>query len=333
MRRVVALLFTIGLALSGALSGALPGTAQAKVILRVSSAAPPPDFLGKAMVAFKAELDRLAPGQFDVRLYPGSQLFRQGTEFPAIERGNLEMSTGTTFEVAQQMPQYGFLDRAYFIRNYADLRRMFDGPFGRAYAAAVAKKIGIRILAVGYLGTREVNLRSVRKVTGPRDLAGVKMRMPGDPEWLLLGRAIGVSPVPMGMPDVYLALKTGTIDGQDNPLTILRAARFYEVTKQVVMTSHLVQPVFFDIAQKVWAKLPPAQQVALRKAARDAMAGNDKARLADEANVLTFLKSKGLTITKVDLATFRAYADHVYAASPIAKAWDPKLMAAARSAK
>ena len=81
------------------------------------------------------------------------------------------------------------------------------------------------------------------------------MRMAAGPEWLLLGRALGVTAVPLGMPEVYLALKTGTMDGQENPLSILNAAKFYEVTEQVVLTAHMVQPVFFALAQPVWDKL------------------------------------------------------------------------------
>jgi TRAP-type transport system periplasmic protein len=307
-----------------ALSLALP--AQAQTVLRFSTAAPPSDFLAKALGAFKDELARTAPADFTVSVHPASTLFRQGTEIPALQRGNLEMSTGTTFEVAQQVPEYGFLNRGYLIRDYAHLRKLFDGPFGDAYRTKVSEKMGIEILAVGYLGTRQMNLRTKRDVVGPQDFAGVKTRMPADPEWLLLGQAIGVSPVPMGMPEVYLALKTGTIDAQENPLSILNAAKFYEVTQQVALTSHLVQPVFFDIASPVWNKLTDAQKTKLRDAAKMALKQNDEARLADEARILDDLKAKGLTVTKVDLAPFRKRADEVYAASPVSKQWDAVLM-------
>ncbi len=300
--------------------------ARAQTVLRFSTAAPPSDFLAKAQVAFKDELARTSPNDFIVNLHPASTLFRQGTEIPALQRGNLEMSTGTAFEVAQQVPEYGFLNRGYLIRDYAHLRRLFDGAFGEAYRAKVSEKMGIEILAVGYLGTRQMNLRSRRDVGGPQDLAGVKTRMPADPEWLLLGQSIGVSPVPMGMPEVYLALKTGTIDAQENPLSILNAAKFYEVTQQVVMTSHLVQPVFFDIASPVWNKLTDAQKARLSDAARMALKQNDEARIADEARILGDLRTKGLTVTEVDLAPFRRRADEVYAASPISKQWDAALM-------
>lgn len=318
-----------GLALFAGVLLLATGAAQAQVRLKFSTAAPPSDFLTKSMQSFKAMVEKDAPGKFEINIYPASTLFRQGTEFAAIERGNLEMSTGTAFSVSRQMPELGFLNRAYFIRDDKDLRRIFDGPFGKAYTDMVAKHLHVRILAVGYLGTREVNLREARKVTSPADLKGIKMRMPSSPDWLLLGQTLGVSPVPMAMPEVYLGLKTGTIDGQENPLTILAAAKFYEVTKTVVMTDHLVQPVFFDISEKVFEKLPPAEQAVLERDAKAAMLENDKARLADESRVLAMLKEKGLTIEHPDLAPFRANADRIYAASALARKWDKKLMAAA----
>jgi TRAP-type C4-dicarboxylate transport system substrate-binding protein len=126
------------------------------------------------------------------------------------------------------------------------------------------------------------------------------------------------------MAEVYLALKTGTIDGQENPLSILNAAKFYEVTEQVVLTAHMLQPVFINIATPVWAKLTPEQQAALRAAARRAAAANDAGRLADEQTVTTALAARGLSVDTPDLAAFRAHADTVYADA--ARGWNIGLM-------
>ncbi len=226
-------------------------------------------------------------------MHPASTLFKQGTEVPALQRGNLEMSTMTTFEVAQQIPELGYFNRGYLMRDYDHLRRVFDGPIGEDFRKAVAAKMGITILAVPYLGTRQVSLRQKRSVKGPADMAGVKLRMPSGPEWLLLGKTLGVTPVPLGMPEVYLAMKTGTVDGQENPLSILNAAKFYEVSEQLVLTTHMIQPVFFNIATPVWDKLNADQKKALGDAAiKTAKSGSD-ARLADEAAVATALKGQG----------------------------------------
>jgi len=309
----------VGLAL------AATGALAQKTVLRFSTAAPPPDFLSKSLQQFKAELEKSAP-ELDVQVYPGSQLFRQGTEVPAMQRGNLEMSTMTTFEVAQQVPELGFFNRAYLFRDYAHAYKTFTGALGRRYADSVAQKMSLVILAPTYLGTRQVNLRTARDVKGPQDLAGVKMRMPGGPDWLLLGQSLGVTPTPMGMPEVYLALQTGAIDGQENPPTIFNAAKFYEVTKQMVITSHLVQPVFYTIAKPYWDKLTPEQKSKVQAAATQAARWNDEQRLADEKTVIDGLAAKGLTVTRPDLAAFRGNADKVYANAEAAKAWDRKMM-------
>lgn len=305
----------------------LMGTAwaQQKIVLRVSTAAPPPDFLSRSLAQFESELEKAAP-EFDVQVYPGSQLFRQGTEVPAMQRGNLEMNTMTTFEVAQQVPEFGLFNRAYLFRDYEHAYKTFTGPVGKRYADTVAQKMGLVILAPTYLGTRQVNLRSVRDVKAPQDLAGVKMRMTAGPEWLILGQAIGVTPTPMAMAEVYLALQTGSIDGQENPLTILNAAKFHEVTKQVVMTSHLVQPVFMTIARPYFEKLTPEQRRKVTDAAVRAAKWNDEQRLADEQKVADGLAAKGLTVTRPDLGPFRANADKVYGAADLAKSWDRKLL-------
>jgi tripartite ATP-independent transporter DctP family solute receptor len=316
-----------GLTLAALGSTALGSTARAaaETRIRVSTAAPPSDFLAKALEQMKAEVAAARVG-LAIETYPAGTLFHQGTEVPAMQRGTLEMSTMTTFEVAQQMPQYGFFDRGYLFRDYAHLRHVFDGPIGTAYRAAVQDKMGITILAVAYLGTRQVNLREKRSVKTPADLAGIKLRMTPGAEWLLLGRALGADAVPMGMPELYLALKTGTVDGQENPLSILNAAKLYEVTQQVVLTAHMVQPVFINIATPAWTKLTAPQKSALQAAAISAAKANDTGRLADETKIAAALTGRGLSVTTPDLAAFRAHADTVYAQSPATRAWDAALL-------
>jgi tripartite ATP-independent transporter DctP family solute receptor len=295
--------------------------AEGGVRLRFSSAAPPSDFLAKSQVRFKDAVAKAGIG-VHVEVYPASTLFKQGTEVPALQRGNLEMSTMTTFEVAQQIPEMGFFDRGYLFRDYAHMRTVFGGPLGQEYRKIVADKMGIEILSTAYLGTRQVALRKKRKVTKPEDFAGVKLRMTAGPEWLLLGEALGVSPVPLGMPEVYLALKTGTIDGQENPLSIFSAAKFYEVSEQVILTAHMLQPVFFALAKPVWDKFSAVQKKAVEAAAIAAAKYNDDSRLNDEKTIVEALKKRGLSIDTIDLAPFRAHADKVYAAADSTKVWD-----------
>ena len=128
------------------------------------------------------------------------------------------------------------------------------------------------------------------------------------------------------MPEVYVALQTGAIDGQENPLTILRAAKFDEVTEQVVLTSHLVQPVFYAVAKPFWDDLTEEQQTAMRAAAESAAAMNNEGRLADEREVADVLRGEGLDVAEPNLDAFKARADEVYGDADLAEDWDAAMM-------
>lgn len=286
-------------------AAALGQSAYAQQVIRISCAAIDTDALSKSMYLFKDTLEKSAPGKFDVKVYPASTLFKQGTEVPAMQRGNLEMSTMTTFEVEQQVPEFAIFSTGYLFRDYAHMKAVFASPIGAEYAKKVEEVMDIKILQPFYLGTRQVNLRKARDVKGPDDLKGVKLRVPGGPGWLSLARGLGVSPTPMAMPEVYLALSTGTIDGQENPLSIMRANKLEEVTQQVVLTSHLVQPVFLSMAMSAWKKMSAEDQAKALAAAKVAADSNDQARLAEEQGIVDALQAKGLKIARPDLASFK----------------------------
>ncbi len=184
----------------------------------------------------------------------------------------------------------------------------------------------VTLLTPIYLGTRQVNLREVKPVKTPADLKGVKLRMPGSKEWLFLGEALGATATPLAFGEVYLGLKTGTIDGQDNPLPTVRAAKFYEVTKQLVLTNHLVDGIFIAISDKAWKAMTPAQQAKVQAAAQAAAAFNNEGRLKEEAQIVDFFKSQGLTVTTPDVDAFRKQVQGAYASSDIAKAWPKGLL-------
>jgi tripartite ATP-independent transporter DctP family solute receptor len=295
--------------------------AIAQTTLRISSAGAESDFLTGGLRVFKEQVEKALPGQVTVQIHPASSLFRQGTEVPAMQRGNLEMSTMTTFEVEQQVPEYSLFSTGYLFRDYDHMAKVMRGPIGEEYAKTVAAKMGLQIVEMMYLGTRQVNLRQNKPVKVPADLAGVKLRMPGGPGWLALGRGLGAAPTPMAMPEVYLAMKTGSIDGQENPLSLTRANNLHEVSQAIVLTSHMVQPVFLTMAKPVWDRFSPAQQAAIRTAARAGADFNDKGRLEDEKSVAGFFREKGLSVTTPDLAAFRASVAKAYADADLAKVW------------
>jgi TRAP-type C4-dicarboxylate transport system substrate-binding protein len=157
-------------------------------------------------------------------------------------------------------------------------------------------------------------------------LKGVKLRMPGSKEWLFLGESLGATPTPLAFGEVYLALKTGTIDGQDNPLPTVKSAKFYEVTKEIVMTSHLVDGIFISISNKSWNAMSKANQAKVKAAAVAAAKYNDENRIKDEAQMVDFFKSQGLVVITPDVPAFRTAVQAAYKKSDISQTWPKGLL-------
>ena len=312
----------LGLALCAGLS---PLMAQTKIPLRISTPAVPDDWHAKMWTVFKESLDKAAPNQFDVQIHLNASLFKQGAEPAAMARGNLELTTVSAFDMAKLVPEFSIFTAGYIVRDPQHQQKVFNGPIGDELFKAVADKMDITVLSTAYLGTRQVNLREARNVRTPADLKGIKLRMPGSKEWLFLGETLGATATPLAFGEVYMGLKTGTIDGQDNPLPTVRAAKFYEVTKQLVLTNHLVDSLFIAIASKTWNGMTAAQKQAVKAAAQAAATFNNDNRIKEEAQIVDFFKQQGLQVSTPDVEAFRKSVQDTYAKSDYAKVW-PKGM-------
>ena len=307
-------------------AAALPAFAQSKTVLRISTPAVPDDWHGKMWTVFKESLDKSAPGEFDVQINLNGTLFKQGTEPAAMARGNLELAAISAQDIAKILPEYSIFTAGYLIRDPDHQQKVFNGPIGAEMYKAVAEKMDVQILGIGYLGSRQVNLREVKSVKTPADLKGVKLRMPGSKEWLFLGEALGATPTPLAFGEVYLGLKTGTIDGQDNPLPSVRAAKFYEVTKQIVLTSHLTDGIFIAISTKSWNAMSAAQKQKVTAATQAAVTYNNENRIKEEAQLVDFFKKEGLQVTTPDVEAFRKTVQAAYQNSEYAKVWPKGLV-------
>jgi tripartite ATP-independent transporter DctP family solute receptor len=310
------------------LIGAMLPAAQAqnKMVLRVSTPAVPDDWHAKMWTVFKEDLEKSSPGEFDVQINLNASLFKQGTEPAAMARGNLELSSISAFDIAKLVPEFSIFTAGYIIRDPAHQQKVFAGPIGTEMFKKVSEKMDVTPLSTVYLGTRQINLRDVRTVNTPADLKGVKLRMPGTKEWLFLGNALGATATPLAFGEVYLGLKTGTIDGQDNPLPSVRAAKFYEVTKQIVLTSHLVDGIFIAVSNKAWNAMTPAQKLKIKAAAQAASLYNNENRIKEESQLVDFFKQEGLQVTTPDVEAFRKSVQETYMKSDYAKIWPAGLL-------
>ena len=300
--------------------------AQGRHLLRISTPAVPDDWHARMWTVMKEHLEKTTPGQFDVQISLNASLFKQGAEPVAMARGNLEMTTISAFDIAKLVPEFSIFTAGYVIRDPAHLMKVFNGPIGEELFKRVSEKMDITVLAPIYYGTRQLNLRDARKVNTPADLKGVKLRMPGSREWLFLGEALGATPTPLAFGEVYMGLRTGTIDAQDNPLPTVKSAKFYEVTKQITLTGHLVDVLFIGVANKLWNSLSAEQRNTLKGAAQIAAGYNNENRMADEKQLVDYFRSQGLSVNTPDLDAFRKSVQAAYLRSDYAKVWPAGLL-------
>ena len=304
----------------------MPVTAQTKTVLRISTPAVPDAWHAKMWTVFKEALEKAAPGEFDVQINLNASLFKQGAEPAAMARGNLELTSMSPADIAKLVPEFSVFTAGYMLRDPAHQQKVFAGPIGAGLFKRVSEKMDITVLSTCYLGTRQINLREARAVKTPSDLKGIKLRMPSSKDWLFLGNALGATATPLAFGEVYLGLKTGTIDGQDNPLPSVRAAKFYEVTKQIVLTSHLVDSLFIAISNKSFNALNAAQKQKVIAAAQAAALYNNDNTMQEETQLVDFFKKEGLQVSTPDVAAFRKTVQAVYQDSDYAKVWPAGLV-------
>ena len=251
-------------------------------------------------------------------------LFAQGTELEAIASGNLTMSIASAQELAQFFPEFSIFATGYVHQDAAHQVRVFNNPLMDPFKKTVEEELGVKLLSVMYLGRRHVNLRQTREeldVQTPADLSGVNLRMPGTDAWQFLGKALGASPTPLAFSEVYTSLSSGAIDGQDNPLPTVVDQKFYEVTKQIALTSHLVDLNYIAFSKATWDSLTPEQQLTVQRAADAAAAYGRLKQLDKENNLADFIRSQGVEIYTPDLAAFREHVQSQYVGSEAAAAW------------
>ncbi|MEQ9347314.1 MAG: sialic acid TRAP transporter substrate-binding protein SiaP [Thalassospira sp.] len=294
-----------------------PATAADKTNLRFSAVFSEQDIRADMMKKFAADLG----DTYNVELYYGGNLFKQTTEILAIQRGNLEMGNVSPQDIATQVPAFSILSSAYLFRDGDHMRTFFKSDAGKEMKALAEDQLGIHILGPTYFGTRQVGLRTDQKINTPEDMADIKLRMPGGDAWQFLGKALGANPTPMAYAEVYTGLQTGAIDGQDNPLPNVENMKFYEVMKQIALTSHLVAYDMLVVSSKVWDGLSADEQAAFQKAADDAINWSQEQHLAREQKLADFFKEQGLEIYTPDVAAFRAHAQKMYLESDLSKDW------------
>jgi TRAP-type C4-dicarboxylate transport system substrate-binding protein len=297
---------------------ALPALAQqARRRIRFTAVFSDQDIRAEAMRGFQRDL----ANEFEVELHLNATLFRQGTELVAIQRGNVEMANLAPQDFSRQIPAWSVMASAYLFRDVDHMNKVFASPIGEDFKKMARDQLNVQVLGPLYFGTRHVNLKPRRRIATPADMAGIKLRMPPGETWQFLGEALGANPTPVAFAELYTALQTGTVDGQDNPLPTSRTMRFNEVTTQFVLTSHLVAYDLLSISSRTWDAMTPAQRSTVQAAADKAIAESTRRHLVQEQECVDFFKSQGLEVYVPNLDAFRAEAQRRYLASSQSQSW------------
>lgn len=296
--------------------------AQDPLKIRFSAVFSEQDIRAEMMRKF---IDGIGPG-FAYEGFYGGVLFKQGTELVALQRNNLEMSNIAPQDISNQVPAWSALTSGYLFRDADHLTKFFASDIGTEMKTMAEEQLGIKILGPTFYGIRQVGLNTTKEIKTPADMAGIKLRMPGGEAWQFLGAALGANPTPMAYAEVYTGLQTGAIDGQDNPLPNVDNMKFYEVMKQIVMTSHLVAYDLLVMSGKLWAGLSDDQKAAVQKAADEAIAYSTAEHVKREADLAKSFAEKGLAINTPDVEAFRSHVQKAYLASDLAKDWPAGLL-------
>jgi TRAP-type C4-dicarboxylate transport system substrate-binding protein len=299
-----------------------PAFAQDKPALRFSAVFSDQDIRAEMTAQFAEAIGEA----FTFEPYYGGNLFKQGTELVALQRGNLEMGNIAPQDIANQVPEFSIVTAAYLFRDAEHMRAFFASDIGQDLTGRVEEQLGIKILGPTYFGTRQVGLKPETEIRTPADMAGIKLRMPGGDAWQFLGQALGANPTPMAYAEVYTGLQTGAIDGQDNPLPNVQNMKFYEVMSQIVLTSHLVGYDLLTISATAWDAMTPEQQALVQSAADAAIDWSQAEHLKQEAELAQSFEAQGLKVYEPDVEAFRAHAQKMYLESDISASWPEGLL-------
>ena len=192
------------------------------------------------------------------------------------------------------------------------MKKTFKSDVGREFIKMAKDQLGIQIITPVYFGSRSLNLKPDKQVKTPEDLKGIKLRMPPGEFWQFLGESLGANPTPVAYAELYTALQTGTVDGQDNPVVASKLMKFDEVTTQFILTRHVIAYDVMAIRSKIWDAMKPEQQAKFQTAAEKAMDENTARFEKQEAETLEYFKKEGKKVYEPDQNAFRTFAQKRY---------------------
>ncbi|MBL8352129.1 MAG: TRAP transporter substrate-binding protein [Burkholderiaceae bacterium] len=239
-------------------------------------------------------------GKLKVNVFPGGTLGGDAQNVSALQGGTIEFVMLNSGILASQVKDFEVYDFPFMFANAKEADAVVDGAFGQKLHARLADK-GIIGLAYTELGFRNIT-NSKKPISTVDDIAGLKLRVIPNAinvDWV---KALGANPTPLAFPEVYAALEQKAIDGQENPLSVIVANKFFEVQKHLALTNHQYNPQSIVFSKKVWDTLTPEQRKILQDSAVEAAKYQRQVNRDKAAGDLDALKKAGMQVTELSAA-------------------------------
>ncbi|OHV10632.1 TRAP transporter substrate-binding protein [Kushneria phosphatilytica] len=291
----------VGALAAATLLGAGMAQAAPEYTLKFGHLASEDNVWNKAAMKFKSLVEKNSDGRIAVRVYPNEQLGSEMEVINSIQLGTADMTiTGESLQ--NWAPLAALMAVPYLFDSSEQMRKTIEGPIGEQIKQQVVDKTGLLPIAWFERGPRE--LTSNRPIRKPSDLDGLKLRVPNVPLFVKTWQALGARPTPMAFSEVFTSLQQGTIDAQENPLSLIESASFDEVQKYVNMTDHVRSWIYVVIGQQKFNQLPEDLQKVVMNAADQMQSYEHELFVKDQQRLRKTLKDHGMQFIEVDQQAF-----------------------------
>jgi len=242
--------------------------------------------------------------RIEMQIFPAAQLGTGKDMIEAVVFGSQGMATEGAAMFSQWAPRLSILEAPYIFRDVDHMYKVMKGPIGEELIKELVDRRGLRPLGILYYGVRHLTTTN-KEVHKPEDVKGLKLRVPEVTLYLEMAKSWGANPTPMAFAELYLALKQGVVDGQENPLPTINAGKFYEVQKYLMLTGHIMVPQFHAIGEKLWQSLSKDDQKIIMDAVDVGINFSNDLIIKQEKALVDEFKKKGVTVITPDVDAFR----------------------------
>src|SRR5437667_2586255 len=292
-----------------ALAALFAGVAGAQTEIKFGHVGEPASLFSASAEEFAKRANAKLGVKAKVVVYGSSQLGGDKELLQKVKLGTVDIALPSTV-MSSEADLFGVFEMPYLVKDRAHMKRIENDVFWKTLAPAAEAK-GLKILAVWENGYRHIT-NSKRPINTPTDLQGIKLRVPEGKCRVKMFQAYGANPSPMKFSEVFTALQTGVMDGQENPFTQIYSAKFQEVQKFLSLTGHVYTPAYVAVGAKKWATLPDDVRKVLEDTAKETQAFVYAAAEKDDTELLGKLKAAGLQVNTPDKDAFIAASKVVY---------------------